>query len=110
MSELPKIGTIVRIVTFPKGTLPDPLAVVVPPQFAANYQTVKATETSSCFTRLLDDRTGMSFASGVDTNGGWWIWKKDFEIVPEESVPDDIAALATRVLLDPDFIPFKEQT
>lgn len=106
MSNIPPVGTIVRLIGYPKGVLPDPLAVVLPrdrwpEQFGHEY----------AFTRLLTDT---SDPQGFEKNG-WWIGPdeedgQEFEIIPEESVPDDIAALATRVLLDPDFIPFKEQT
>ena len=106
MSKPAPVGAIVRILDYPKGVLPDPLAVIVPPKWARNFEVTLLHTMHNGFARILEDKHN---SSTLD-NGGWWISPRFYEIIPEESVPDDIAALATRVLLDPDFIPFKEQT
>lgn len=97
MTDLPAVGTIVRITDH--YSYSTPLAVVVPLDYDPNGP-FGSYSTGVC-TRLIED--DLRIESKV-----WYVGDEDyqFDIVPDDEVPDDILALAGRCLLDPNFIPF----
>lgn len=105
MPKLP-IGTIVKLANSPRESV---WAVVVDMTYANNW-CLRYQQEHEGFVRILEDRRGKSFSTGVALNGGWWISsnysRSGCEIIPEEEIPEEIIVLAMRCLLDRSFVPF----
>lgn len=101
----PPIGTIVRLREYSQSM---PYAVVVPSDYAKNYKPRDWDDTYA-FTRLLENPC--NYYGAIKGQGGWYIGdgnvgRYDYDVISEDEVPNDIAALAGRALLDRDFVPF----
>jgi hypothetical protein len=98
---LPPVGTIVRLL----DQEPHVLAVVVPMEFGPVYN---LTFKDIAFTRILIGPLKERSAANPEAHGGWYIGpdgERNYEVVPDDQVPDEILALAGCCLLDPNFVP-----
>ena len=100
MTDLPSIGTIVRLPAREVSFLDECYAVVVPNHYAPRTWR----RSPWAFTRILDNKKR---AIVTGDNRGWfldraWRWID----VDQDDVPDEIWRLAGRCLLDPNFVPF----
>ena len=105
MNKAPPVGTIVR--AFSSDEDENTYAVVVPREWS---RVRDKWSTQYAFTRPLGPYARY-FRPAVEQQGGWYIGNGDsgeytYTIISDDDVPDEIIALATRCLLDREFIPF----
>jgi hypothetical protein len=105
------IGTIVWLKKCETYGERDYLAVLVPREWAGNYWSLPSPPAEPrWFVRFLE-LPNNNLRLNIRCNGGWWIGnpKRSIQVVSEDEVPDHMSVLATRCLLDPDFVPFAKE-
>lgn len=107
--SLPSVGTIVRVWDQQREDIW--LAVVVPIE---RMKTFWVDDLSEVRATIPLTNPGGCGPNSIKSHDGWIIGQDgaqfwDYEVIPDDEVTDDILALAGRVLLDPNFIPFVKE-